>query len=392
MSALPFISIGLLCPSAPLLLFLLFSGLIVYVYFGYPALLWLLTRRRQEASPPGAAELPAVSLIIAAHNEEAVIEQKIRNTLAQTYPRDRLEVIVASDGSDDRTDEIVQGYADRGIRLHRMPVRRGKMPAISSAVAAASGEVFVFSDANAMYEPDALERLVEPFRDVRVGCVCGKLIYTNARRTSISEGESLYWRYENRLKAWESAFNSLIGANGSIYALRRAAYVPLDPDVSDDYGFPLAAYARGYRAAFQPAAVSREEAPETIFTEFRKKSRFVAHQLTTLARLWPALRPWRDPRLLFQLVSHKLLRNSVPFFLLGLLGASAAMPPPLGGYLLSAQGVFYGLALAGMGLYRWNRPVKLFTVPLYFCIVNAAAAAGILQFLRKTNYAAWDEK
>lgn len=378
--------------SLPFVLFTVCLTIILYVYFGYPALLWLLSRRRSDCPVASMTAYPFVSMIIAAHNEESIIEQKLRNTLALTYPRDQIEIIVVSDGSDDATDEIVRRYAAEGVRLHRLPTRGGKLPAISSAVGVSRGDILVFSDANAMYEPEALDRLIIPFQDPQVGCVCGKLIYINAVDTSISKGETLYWRYENRLKAWESRFNSLIGANGSIYALRREAYTPLDADVSDDYGLPLAAYAGGYRVVFQPSAISREEAPSSISTEFKKKTRFVSHQLTTLFRLWPVLRPFRDPKLLFQLVSHKLLRTSVPFLLIFLIGTTIVMEEPGGQVLFWAQMIFYALALCGVILYRMRISLKLFTIPLYFCIVNAAAAVGVFQFFRKTNYAAWDEK
>ncbi|MEE2708055.1 MAG: glycosyltransferase family 2 protein, partial [Gemmatimonadota bacterium] len=298
----------------PHIFLICFFLIILYVYFGYPVLLWLLTRRSQDVDLFSGDAMPSISLIITAHNEIEVIERKIQNTLALTYPKESFEIIVASDGSDDGMDEAVTRYADMGVRLHRLPKRSGKTPALMGAVAEACGEIFVFSDANAMYEPDALTHLIAPFRDEQVGCVCGKLRYVNPSDTSISDGERMYWDYENRMKEWESRFNSLIGANGSIYALRRSAYTPLDPDLSDDYGFPLAAYAAGYRVVYQPLAVSREEAPATVFAEFKKKSRFVSHQLTTMWRLWPRLNPIRNPRLLFQIVSHKLLRNLVPFF------------------------------------------------------------------------------
>ncbi|MBM3263392.1 MAG: glycosyltransferase family 2 protein [candidate division Zixibacteria bacterium] len=370
-------------------LFFVCFGLIAYVYFGYPALLWLFTRKKEKLVR--SAERPPVSMIVAAYNEEIVITEKLENTLNQTYPPDRLEVIVASDGSDDRTDAIVRSYADRGVALHRSPERRGKMTVLMDAVQQATGEILVFSDANAMYASDALERLVEPFADVRTGCVCGRLVYENRHTTSISDGERMYWSYENRLKTWESVFNSLIGANGSIYALRRSAFVPLDPDVSDDFGLPLAAYAGGYRTVFQPEAVSREEAPATVYMEFRKKRRFVAHQLITLVRLWSVLKPFQDPKLLFQLVSHKLLRNAVPFFLMGMFGASLAISSPFGAALVNVQAVFYTLAAVGLSVSGAGRPPRIFSVPLYFFTVNAAAVGGIVDFLRKKNYAAWNE-
>jgi cellulose synthase/poly-beta-1,6-N-acetylglucosamine synthase-like glycosyltransferase len=233
---------------------------------------------------------------------------------------------------------------------------------------------------------------VEPFADPNTGCVSGRLIYENRQATPVSRGETLYWNYENRLKALESRFHTLLGANGSMYAIRRAAYRPLDPDVSDDFGLPLAVYAQGYRVVFQPAAVSREEAPSTPGMEFRKKSRFVSHQLTTLSRLWPMLKPLERPRFLFQLMSHKLLRNMAPFFLIGMLGTSFSIPAPYGPALLSLQGLFYGAAVMGMALQRLRRPFRLFTLPFYFCLVNAAAVAGIAHFFRRKNYAAWNEK
>ena len=365
------------------------------MYFGYPALLWLLTRGKHPAgyasSEPDETK-PMLSMIIPAYNEVAVIEQKIRNTLTLSYPADRLEIIVVSDQSDDGTDEVVRPYADRGVQLHRVGVRSGKLSAMMAGVEIARGTIFAFSDANAMYAPDALEKLVLPFQDEQVGVVCGKLQYINRERTTISEGETLYWRYESWLKSLESRFNTLIGANGSIYAVRRSAYVPLDADISDDFGFPLAAYAKGFKVVFQPEALSTEEAPPAIPTEFKKKSRFVAHQLTTLHRLWGILRPWHDLKFLFQIVSHKLLRNCIPFFLPGLVVLSSVIPAPLGPWLLWSQGLFYSLALLGGLTYGRIRPIKVFIIPLYFCIVNAAAINGVFQFLRRKNYAAWNEK
>lgn len=379
--------------SVALVFFIICLTLVAYVYFGYPLLVWLWSRGATSKTNGSATELPSVCLIIAAHNEEAIIRQKLENTMALRYPRDRLEIMVASDGSEDQTDAIVNEFSSQGVRLHRLSPRQGKFPAISSAVKETSGEILVFSDANAIYEPDALEQLVKPFQDDQVGCVCGKLLYVNATDTSISEGESLYWRYENRLKEWESNFNSLIGANGSIYALRRTAFVPIDLDLSDDYGLPLAAYARGYRTVYQPTAISREEAPLSIYTEFKKKNRFVSHQLTTLSRLWSTLRPFHDPKLLLQLVSHKILRTGVPFLLLSLLLLAGMMyEEPFGRFLLWCQVAFYGLALCGLVAYKFRISLKIFAIPLYFCTVNAAAIIGVFQFLGGKNYAAWNEK
>ena len=378
-----------------LTLFILFFLCIVYVYFGYPALLWVFTtgKKTAEYSPQETEGIyPSLTMIIPAYNEVAVIDRKIENTLALSYPADKLEIIVASDGSEDGTDEIVTQYADRGVQMYRAALHKGKTPTMMEAVEMASGTIYVFSDANAMYASDALEKLVLPFQNKQVGCVCGKLQYHNREASTISDGETLYWRYENWIKARESQFNTLIGANGSIYAVRRSAYVQIDPDLSDDFGFPLAAYAKGFKVVFQPDALSTEEAPPAIKIEFKKKSRFVAHQLTTLIRLWAMLRANRDLKFLFQLFSHKLLRNFVPVLLIGMLILSFTIPRPYGPLLIWGQGLFYSLALLGGLTYGYIRPMRVFTIPLYFCVVNAAALNGIFQYVRRRNYAAWNEK
>ena len=370
---------------------MLLLAAILYVYVGYPVLLRILTLTRHPESYGKRDSLPSVALIITVHNEADIIEKKLANTLELDYPANLLEMVVASDCSDDGTDEIVGRYAERGVRLLSMPARRGKTPTLVEAVSATRSDLLVFSDGNAMYQPDAILKIIEPFHDGMVGVVCGGLTYSNASESPISQGEKLYWDYENSLKALESRFNSLIGANGSIYALRREAFSEIDDDLSDDFGLPLAAYASGYLVKYQPSALSTEEAPDGVLTGFRKKSRFVAHQLTTLARLWPDLRKRSDHRFLFQIISHKLLRNLVPFILIALLAVCLMMPSIINTILLEIQLWFYAAAGIGYLLQSVGISLKLFMIPMYFCTVNAAAAVGVGQFLSRRNYAAWDD-
>jgi cellulose synthase/poly-beta-1,6-N-acetylglucosamine synthase-like glycosyltransferase len=370
---------------------LLLITIVAYVYFGYPVMLWLLASRRAPEWPLSSGQAPSVTLIITARNEADIMERKLQNALQLKYPLGELSIVVASDASDDGTDEIVERYHDHGVRLFRMPERMGKTPTLSKAVQDTESEIIAFSDANAMYAPDAVQYLVAPFCDSEVGSVCGKLGYLNQEDTSISQGERLYWNYENQLKQLESRFNSLIGANGSIYALRRSAFTTIDPDLSDDLGLPLAAYARGFRVVYQPEALSTEEAPNSALTGFKKKSRFVAHQLTTLARLWPQLRPFTDARFLFQVASHKLMRNLVPFFLILLMAISSATSSSLSAVLFWLQAAFYSLGLLGGITHSFGISARLLMIPVYFCTVNAAAANGVIQFFLKRDYSAWQD-
>lgn len=370
---------------------LLIISMVVYVYFGYPALLWALAPRETREWPLTSRPAPSVTLIITARNEADIMERKLQNALQLSYPFGELSIVVASDASDDGTDEIVERFHDQGVRLVPMRERMGKTPTLTRAALSTESEIIAFSDANAMYAPDAMQHLVAPFGDARVGAVCGKLDYLNQEDTSISQGERLYWNYENQLKQLETRFNSLIGANGSIYALRRSAFASIDPDLSDDFGLPLAAYALGFRVVYQPEALSTEEAPNSALSGFKKKSRFVAHQLTTLARLWPRLRPFSDGRFLFQVASHKLLRNLVPFFLMLLIAISSATSSSLSAALFWMQLAFYSLGVLGLLCHALGTSIKLLMIPLYFCTVNVAAANGVIQFLRKRDYSAWHD-
>ncbi len=256
------------------LIFWLSGAVVAYVYVGYPLLLKLahLAFGRAPSHPPAVE--PPVTLVISAFNEEASIREKLENTLQLDYPADRLQVLVVSDASDDRTDDIVREFAGRGVRLLRMAERGGKTVGLNAAIREASGDVVVFSDANAMYRRDALRRLSAPFADRTVGAVVGESTYHDSE-TASEASESLYWKYETAIKRLESETGSVVGGDGAIYAIRRGLYVPMRADALSDFVNPLQIVKSGHRCLYEPAAQSVEKAAEGFDREFRRKVRIV---------------------------------------------------------------------------------------------------------------------
>ena len=223
---------------------------VVYHYVGYPLTLMLLSRMRRPAALQTSETLPTVSLIISVYNEEAVIRSKIENALALDYPVDKLEIVVASDGSTDQTCEIVREFKSRGVTLYHQDDRRGKNGALNGAASRVTGDVLVFTDANGMFQPNAIRELIRPFADPRVGSVCGELIYQNPNQNLVAEGYNHYWRYDQWLKTLESRLHSLLGANGSLFAVRRELNEWLDPRISNDMVLPIKIANRGQKVAF----------------------------------------------------------------------------------------------------------------------------------------------
>lgn len=360
-----------------------------YVYLGYPALLVVLsrTRARPVARRPIA---PTLTVIVAAHNEELVIEGKLRNTLAAEYPADRLELIVASDGSTDRTEAIVAGYADPRVRLLALP-RGGKALALNAAAREAGGEVLVFTDANTMIETGTLRALVESLADPRVGAVCGdKRCVIGEVGGATSRGEGLYWRFDQWLKSMESRIGSAFAADGALYAVRRELFTPIsDARMVDDIAISARVVLQGARLIYEPRAVVLEEAPTDPVTEFRRKVRVTNHSLRAVLGLGPAL--WSSGFYSVQLVSHKLLRHLAPCFLILLLLSSAVLAPSGIVFRLALLGQvgFYGLGAAGYLLRGVTPGYRWLAAPYYFCFTHAAALMGVLSIARGEAFAAW---
>jgi len=375
------------------ILFWVSAFFVLYPYAGYPLLLWLLGLARKKPPAPDAAEprdWPALTLLIAAYNEEAVIGEKLENSLALDYPPEKLEIVVASE-STDRTNEIVESYRRRGVKLHAFRQRRGKPALLHSTVPLARGEIVVFSDANALYELQALKRLARHFADPRLGCVSGQLVYDGGTGAAAA-GESLYWRYEQWLKRLESRLGALLGANGSIFALRKSLYAPLDETRGDDFELTVRVLLRGHRAILDPEARSHEPSSSGVRAEFRRHVRIVSWFLEStwmlLAEAWRG----RRAQLAVQLVSHRLLRWAAPLYLLGLLASSAAAESGFYRAAFGAQLAFYAAALLGWQLdARGTSLPALLRLPYYFCALHVAALVGLGRGLSAPRVAAWEK-
>ncbi len=376
--------------GVPLWVFCLSLAACGYLYAGYPVLVFLLARIRPR--PVRRAPVhPAVSIVIPAFNEEAVIERKIRNTLALDYPRDLLDIIVVSDGSTDRTEEVVRRHEGPRLRLLVQP-RVGKVPALNRGARAATGEVLVLTDADTLLERDALLRLVESFADPAVGGVSGTRRYrTAAVGDGTGTGEAMYWRFDTWQKRCESRIGSIFAAAGSLYALRRNLYTPIaDPAQADDIAISTRVVLQGYRLVFEPRAVAIEEAPVDGAREFRRKVRITNHSLRALLNLRARL--WTSGFYSVQLLSHKFFRHFSPVFLLALLASSTALATAHAIFrpVLAVQLVVYGLGAAGFALRaRPGWPGRLLTLPAYFCVANLAALLGILAVLRGRRLRLW---
>ena len=372
-------------------IFWLSAAALGYTYAGYPLLLLIMSRLRPREVRRGAFE-PSVSVIVTAYNEERDLAAKLENTLALDYPRELLEIIVASDCSNDHTDEIAQAFADRGVRLKRQPQRQGKTAAQNMAVAESRGEVILFSDATSMYERDVLRVMMPSFADPTVGCVAGRLIYVDPAESRVGRGARSYWSYETFLKKHESRTFSLIGASGCLYAVRRSAYVPLYPDACSDFIIATKMVEQNLRAVYEPAAVCTEETNRKTDNELKMRVRVIAQTFTDLWRHRAMMNPSRTGFYAVELFSHKVMRYAVPFMLVGLFVSSVALAPRSFFYaaVFAAQLLCYAAALVGWLLERAGVGVRLLTLPHYFVLANLAALIAFYKFLRGERYARWE--
>ncbi|HEY2434197.1 MAG TPA: glycosyltransferase family 2 protein [Vicinamibacterales bacterium] len=363
--------------------------LIGYSYIGYPVLMFLLARVRPNPDKADPAYRPRVSLVIAACNEEKAIRQKLENTLALDYSRELLQIIVAADGSTDRTADIVAEYADRGVALMHQPERRGKSAALDRAVGACTGEVLLFSDANTDYSRDAVLTMIRHFADPKVGGVSGRKIVLEDRQRAATQGETAYWGYESSLKCWESAVGSIVTADGEIFAMRRTLFGGLPSSiVHDDMYLTLQMIDAGYRVVYEPQATSAEYASKNLFDEFHLKVRYASAGYQIVSRFRQFFVPW-PTWFGLEFASHKLLRWLAPFFLLGAFatsGALAARQPYT--LIFVAQAAFYAAAGFGYLLRRQSIGGVLY-FPLYFSVMNAAALYGFVRYFRSGQSPLW---
>jgi cellulose synthase/poly-beta-1,6-N-acetylglucosamine synthase-like glycosyltransferase len=337
-------------------------------------------------------------MLIAAYNEETEIADKLAAVLALEYPRELLQIIVAADGSTDRTAEIAKSFSDRGVELVHQPERQGKMAAITRAIARANGEIVIFSDANNRFDPTAIEFLVAPFTAERVGVTVGYKMVTGPSGLGHSEGA--YWRYESHIRQMETRLGCTVGVNGEICAIRRDLFRPApERTINDDQWMAQMVIRNGHDVIFCPDAISRETVSTSAAAEKERRSRMVAGQYQLFARAHRQI-PWRRPLVTWMLISHKLLRPLVPFGMIGAAVAAGAavlaapvdaglsgLGPPWGLSALGAQAVFYGAAFLGTKLERLGR---IAYVPRFLVDSNIAALRGLWRHLRGSQTTLWE--
>lgn len=362
-----------------------------YAYIGYPLLLTLISKIKPR--PVRSQEwTPSVSVIIAAYNEERDLAAKLENSLALDYPKSQLEIIVTSDCSTDRTDDIARSFAPRGVRLHRQEERHGKTAAQNAAVAQARGEIVVFSDATTHYRPDVVRLMVPAFADKSVGCVTGRVIYQDVKDSSVGTGTQSYWNYEFFLKKHESNVCSLIGVCGCMYAVRKSAYVPLYNDACSDFIIATTMVEQGLRAVYVPEAVCLEEPNRQAKKELAARVRIISQTFSDLWRNRGMLNPFRSGFYAIQLWSHKVMRYIVPVFLIVMFVTSAFLASRNLFYaaLFVGQLAFYLAALVSAVLERFGVTIRLLALPQYFVITNLASLIAFVKFLSGETYTKWE--
>jgi cellulose synthase/poly-beta-1,6-N-acetylglucosamine synthase-like glycosyltransferase len=365
---------------------------VAYVYLGYPILVWFCSRLfgRPPVRPSVPdTDLPMLTLMIAAYNEERDIGERVRNALQTNYPASRLRVVVASDGSTDATNAIVAGFRTPRVKLFAFPVRRGKAAVINDVLGQIREGVVMLSDANTTTDPNSARHLAAWFADPSVGAVCGRLVLTDPQVGR--NVDSLYWKYETFLKKCESRLGALLGSNGGIYAIRRSVFTPIPTDtLVDDFVLPLLARSNtGCRIVYDRDAVACEETPASMISEFHRRARIGAGGFQSIGILWRLLLP-QHGWVAFTFLSHKVLRWVCPFFLLAALGLNILLlDEPLFRALFAAQLTFYALSLCGGSIPARPRALRILRLPAMFTMMNAALFVGFWRWALGRQKITW---
>lgn len=372
-------------------IFWLSFAIIFYTYFGYPFLLWIISKL---FSKPVQKEhiTPKVSFVVVVNNEEQFIERKIKNILELDYPKENLEVIIGSDGSTDNTNKIIESYKDKGVRLKSLSRHIGKVNVLNKIVPQATGEIVVFSDVRQKFEKKALKELVANFSDSSVGSVSGELIFTGENENGVSKGVGFYWKYEKWMRRMESSIHSMIGATGAIYAIRKRLFVAPPPDtILDDVFIPLKVVEQGFRAIFDAKARAYDKVASTSGEEFRRKVRTLAGNFQLFMQCRNLFNPFRS-RIGWQFFSHKFLRAVAFLFLITLfimnLFLKSTYPYNI---VLALQIIFYLLALTGWEIERLRIKSKIVSFPYIFCVLNLAALEGFFKFFSGKQKVTWEK-
>ena len=373
--------------------------LIFYTYLGYGIVLFFMIKIKRifKGKPllPSYDNLPSLTIIVAAYNEQDFIEQKIKNTLSLEYPSDKIEYIFVTDGSNDNTPEIVGKYPQ--IRLLHSPERRGKIAAMHRTMHEVSTDIVVFTDANTFLNHKALMNIARHYSDPRVGAVSGEKRVQIDETADATAGEGMYWKYESKLKTWDSEMYSVVGAAGELFSIKTNIYQAVPPNaIIDDFMISMLIAKKGYRIIYEPEAYACENTSENVKEELKRKIRIAAGGLQSIIWLKDLLLPIEYPLLSFQYVSHRVLRWTItPFlmiaaFVLNWLLAFST-PTLLYYFILFAQVSFYGMSLLGWYFESRQVKVKLLFIPFYFCMMNYAVIAGIFRYLRGNQSVIWEK-
>lgn len=374
--------------------------IIVYTYIGYGITLYLLVKVKRlfikRTSLLKDNFFPTVSILIAAYNEEDLISEKLANTMALKYPKEKIQIIVVTDGSTDLTVKKVREYPDV-VHLHE-DQRAGKMAAIKRAIPHITGEVLLFTDANTFLNLHAVSELIRHYQNERVGAVAGeKRIMVEETADASSAGEGFYWKYESFLKKCDYELYSNVGAAGELFSIRTKLYEPVEADtIIDDHMIAMRIAEKGYIIAYEPNAYALETASANVKEELKRKVRIAAGGIQSILRLKKAANPFRNPVLTFQYISHRVLRWTLTPILLPFVFILNGIIVYNGGSLLYSvlfvvQCVFYISAYIGLYFERKNIRVKVLFIPFYFCMMNYAVVAGILRYFQKAQSAAWEK-
>ncbi|HEX8370373.1 MAG TPA: glycosyltransferase family 2 protein [Pyrinomonadaceae bacterium] len=362
-----------------------------YVYAGYPLLVYLISRAFPK-NVRRAAFAPDVTILITAYNEEKDIRRKLENTLRIDYPPEKLEILVASDGSTDATEKIVREFSNRNVKLFRQEGRVGKTFTQNKAVEKARGEIILFSDATTDYNRDVLQKILPNFADESVGCAAGKLIYVDDSKSTVGKGAKSYWNYETFLKESESRACSLIGASGCLYAVRKSAYQPMYAEACSDFLVCTVLFRQGLRSVYESEAICTEQTNQQANKEMQMRVRVISQTFTDLWRNRDMLNPLKSGFYAVQLISHKLLRYAVPVFLALILFSTAVLAAHSIFYSLIFlfQTAFYLMAFAAWLLERSGVKLGILAMPLYFVLANIASVIAFYKFLRGERYTRWE--
>lgn len=369
-------------------------GFLIYINFGYFFSLFVITRfyKRKVRECLGQYH-PSVTVLIPAFNEEKVIREKIQSTLDQDYPGNKLQILVGSDDSADKTNQMVEEFSAKGVKLIIIKPRLGKTNVLNNLVKYATGEILVFTDANAFFKDNAISCLVRPFCDEAVGCVFGKVLSLASDDTPTGFGGGLYWVMEERLKSYESMIGSSIGATGAIFALRKELYEQYPIEAIPDFVPSLAVIKKGYRIIDKSDAIAYEKLAKSGSEELLRKRRIVSRSIKGMLYLKDLLNPLKYPITAFQIISHKVLRWIGFLFILTALATNAVLAVAFGGiwfYLLVVQVLLYLAALAGYIFEKLNCHVRLFAIPYYFFLANVGAFLGVIDFFAGKVPVVWD--